>query len=351
MMDSHAWLTRSVIARSMGLAAAFLAPVAIGVGVHHPLTGLLVGIGGFMVANADLGESYTQRLRLMVPATVAIAGMMAAGMAAGASEPRTVLVGAAVFLLSGLAASLGREAALFGTFVAFAYVIGTGLAAAPELSISSVVWPILVGGALALALSAVNAGVFPHPADEPPEPWRTLPRRAKQRLDRELIRHVLALTIAGGIALAIVPATHQSNGAWLVTGALIVLKPGYHDTVRTALVRAGGTVVGAATAAAVAASIGERWALIFAAFLLTWTAEVVIGRSFAAFVVLITPLSILLTNVLVPGDWRVAYLRVADVACGSAVAIIVASILHLAFPDSRASSPAAMPNDPLRTQA
>jgi hypothetical protein len=33
---------------------------------------------------------------------------------------------------------------------------------------------------------------------------------------------------------------------------------------------------------------------------------VAITRSFAAFVVLITPLSILLTNVLVPGDWQIA---------------------------------------------
>src|SRR5215469_9282402 len=238
MSDSRPWLTRLEIARSLRLAVAFLAPVAIGVGVHHALTGLLIGIGAFMVANADLGESYAQRLRLMVPAALAIAGMMAAGMATGRSEARTVAVGVAVFLLAGLAASLGREAALFSTFVAFAYVIGTGLAVSPGLTIFGVVWPVLAGGALALVLSAVNAGLVQHPPDEPPEPWRSLRHRARQRLDRKLVRHALALAIAGGTALAIVPATHQSNGAWLVTGALIVLKPGYHDTVQTALVRA-----------------------------------------------------------------------------------------------------------------
>jgi uncharacterized membrane protein YccC len=53
-----------------------------------------------------------------------------------------------------------------------------------------------------------------------------------------------------------------------------------------------------------------------------------VRRSFTVFVLLITPLSILLTNVLVPGDWTVAYLRVADVAAGSALAIVVATILR-----------------------
>jgi uncharacterized membrane protein YccC len=49
----------------------------------------------------------------------------------------------------------------------------------------------------------------------------------------------------------------------------------------------------------------------------------------AIFVVLITPLSVLLTNVLVPGDWEVAFLRVADVAAGSLLAVAISTILLL----------------------
>jgi hypothetical protein len=66
---------------------------------------------------------------------------------------------------------------------------------------------------------------------------------------------------------------------------------------------------------------------------LTWAAEAVITRSFAAFVVLITPLSILLTNVLVPGNWRIAFLRTADVAAGSAIAVLAATALRFSLPD------------------
>jgi hypothetical protein len=48
--------------------------------------------------------------------------------------------------------------------------------------------------------------------------------------------------------------THQSNGAWLVTGSLIMMKPAYGDTVRFAVVCAAATVVVAAAAGAIVAA-------------------------------------------------------------------------------------------------
>jgi hypothetical protein len=52
------------------------------------------------------------------------------------------------------------------------------------------------------------------------------------------------------------------------------------------------------------AATGQRWVLLSVALVLTCAAEAVIRHSFVWFAVLITPLSILLTNVLVPGDWH-----------------------------------------------
>jgi hypothetical protein len=310
------------------LACAFLLPVAVGLVANRALHGLFVGIGGFMVANADLGESYGQRLRLMVPVTMAVAGMTAAGMAAGAAAAIAVPLGAVVLLLGGLAASLGREAAMLGTFLSFAYVIGTGLAAVPALSIVSVAVPMLIGGMYAMALSAIHVLLRGHHPDEEPERWRGLLTRARSRTDATLVRHSAALALAGAIGLAVVPFTHQSNGAWLVTGALIVLKPDYPDTIRTALLRATGTVFGATIAGIIAAATSQRWALLAVALVCTCAAEAVIRHSFGWFVVLITPLSILLTNVLEPGDWQIAVVRVADVAAGSLLAIAVAALLR-----------------------
>ena len=339
------WLAEQVPTPNRGdwvagfrLACAFILPVAVGEWADQPIIGLFVGIGAFMVANADLGESYGQRLRLMVPATIAIAGMTAAGMAVGTNAVAAVVVGVAVLLLSGLTAAFGREATIFGTFVAFAYVIGVGITEASPISIVTVVVSLLAGGTFAMLLSAVHIVGFGHVPDEEPEPWPTLLSRARSRLDGTLMRHACALAIAGGIGLAVVPFTHQSNGAWLVTGALIVLKPGYRDTLRTALLRAGGTVAGAALAGAIAATISNVWALLAVALGLTWVAEATIRYSFAIFVVLITPLSILLTNVFAPGDWQVALLRTADVAAGSAIAIVVATALRERGDQGRATS-------------
>ena len=57
--------------------------------------------------------------------------------------------------------------------------------------------------------------------------------------------------------------THQSDGAWLVTGSLMVMKPADGDTVRFAVVCAAATVVvGAAAAGAMAAATSRPWVLL-----------------------------------------------------------------------------------------
>jgi Fusaric acid resistance protein-like len=309
------------------LAAAFITPVALGEALGHTVTGLFIGIGAFMVANADFGESYPQRLRLMVPTTLAVAAAASAGFVVGATEWLVVAIGVALFFVGGLSSAVGREAGMLGTLVSFAYVIGVGVTAAPHLSAAGLAVPLLAGGAYAMALSALQVRVAGHDPDEAPEGWPSLIGRAIARTDRNLLRHACAVALAGGIGLIVVPFTHQSNGAWLVTGALIVLRPEYVDTLKTAGQRAAATVAGAVLAGTIAAATSEPALLLGVAFVLTWLAESVIRRSFVAFVVLITPLSILLTNVIAPGDWKIAFLRTADVAAGSLIATAVATVL------------------------
>jgi uncharacterized membrane protein YccC len=311
------------------LACAFLLPVAVGLAVDEKLTGLFVGVGAFMVANADLGESFVQRLRSMIPATIVIPAMTALGMAIGSHQWVTVAVGAVVILVGGFIAAVGREAALFGTFFAIAFVVGVGVASAPGLTEAQVALPMVGGGLLAIALSGLQVLLVEHRPHEPPEPWSTVPKRLADGLrDPVLMRQAIGMALAGAIGLTVVPFTHQSNGAWLVTGALMVFKPGHGETIKVALTRAVATVFGAALAGGIAALTSEPMVLLVLALALTWCAEAVVRRSFAVFVLLITPLSILLINVLVPGGWEVAYLRVADVAAGSALAIVISTLLR-----------------------
>jgi uncharacterized membrane protein YccC len=255
------------------LACAFLLPVAAGLAVNHELTGLFVGIGAFMVANADLGESFRQRLRLMIPASTAIPAMTAFGMAIGPLHWVTVAVGGVVILLGGVIGAVGREAALFGLFFAIAFVVGVGVSEA-ELTVPQVVLPMFAGAVFGVLLSGLQARFFGQLPDEAPEPWSTVPERFVAGLrDPVVLRQSVGMALAGATGLAVVPFTHQSNGAWLVTGALMVFKPGYGETVRTAMTRALATVVGAAVAGVFAAAFTDPWVLLAAALVLTWCAE------------------------------------------------------------------------------
>src|SRR5262249_41009958 len=117
-------------------------------------------------------------------------------------------------------------------------------------------------------------------------------------------------------------------------------KPGYPDTLRTALMRTAATMAGALFAGAIAAATSQPWVLLSVALVLTCSAEAVIRHSFGWFALLITPLSILLTNILVPGDWQIAAVRAADVAAGSVIAVATATLLRPRKTASQADHPA-----------
>lgn len=150
----------------------------------------------------------------------------------------------------------------------------------------------------------------------------------------------VGLAIVGPIGLLVVPFLQQGNGAWLVTGALIVLKPELTAIVRAASARAAGTILGAVLAGVVAALTHQPWVLLAVAFIATWWAESLVRRSFGVFVVLITPLAVLLGNIVVPGDWEIALLRAMDVLIGSAMAVLVVSAIATLAPAAQSGSPA-----------
>jgi uncharacterized membrane protein YccC len=307
------------------LACALVLPIAVGVAIQQPRTGLFVGVGAFVVGNAYLDRSYQHRLRLMAPTTLLVTLLTVLGMTAGTNRFGSVFLSAVVLLIGGLAAAFGREAALLGTLVSFGYVVGVGVAG---LAVGQVVLPMLAGGAFAMLLAWLEARTVQRRTDELPEPWSTLVTRSRAHLDTAVIRRACALAIAGGLGLAVLPFA-QDNGAWLLAGTLIVLKPGYRDTVRAGLLRAGGTVLGAAAAGAIAASGSGLWALLAIASVIATAAGAAHRRSFAAFVVLIAPISVLVSNALLPAaDWSTAYLRTADLAIGAGLAILVASTLY-----------------------
>lgn len=98
-----------------------------------------------------------------------------------------------------------------------------------------------------------------------------------------------------------------------------------------ALMMVIGTVAGAVIAAPITAEIGdvhllEALLLVFAACMFA-TKGVNLGLS----QVFITPFIIILLNLLYPGEWQLAGIRVLDVVIGGAVAILTVYLTRFRF--------------------
>ncbi len=172
-----------------------------------------------------------------------------------------------------------------------------------------------------------DSGVAPAAPGRPPgmaSPSKALAlARAQLHRDSPILQHSARVAVAGGIAVSLMPLVDPSNGAWMASGAVMVLKPDFGSTARSAVQRAIGTSAGAALAGGLAAVTGSKPLLIAAAFLLTLFAEAIAAVNAALFAACIAPLSVLLVNVAQPGDWEIAITRARDIAFGSVIAIVV----------------------------
>lgn len=312
------------------LALAVSIPVALALIAGRPDVGLLIAIGAFFTANADLGfegriTSYGQLGAAAIVPIATCLGMVFSG--------RTVLSLCLCFVLlaaGGLVAAAGPTAAAFGMFASFAYLIGLGLASG-DASPILVAAAMFVGAGYALALSWL-ARRFDFEAF-PPAPDLPAAHRDLTELKAEIFswspttRRALALGIAGTIGLLVTTFVPQSSGAWLITAALIVLKPDLRSSIDAATARGLGTVIGALAAGIVAAMTSNQWVLLIAAFGVTWLAESIVDRSFGLFCVLITPLAVFLAEIVQPSGWSEAILRAADVAIGSLLGVAVAFVI------------------------
>ncbi len=133
----------------------------------------------------------------------------------------------------------------------------------------------------------------------------------------------------------------------MTTAAIIVLKPDVGGTLRSALLRSAGTVIGALIAGLIAALVEDQLALTLVALGFTIAAVSVLERNYGLFMVLITPPAILLVNAAEPGHWDVADLRVLDTVVGCALALVAGYLLwpsweRLSLPRTLAAADSAL---------
>jgi uncharacterized membrane protein YccC len=135
--------------------------------------------------------------------------------------------------------------------------------------------------------------------------------------------YTLRLMLCTGVAAVLSEVLPLQRSYWLVLTVGIILKPDYGSVFARAVQRAIGTVVGAVVGAAILAIVPYGpWLLVpfgvFAALL-----PFARARNFGLVAVFLTPLVVLLIDLLAPSGWRLAEDRLIDTVLASAVVLVV----------------------------
>ena len=146
--------------------------------------------------------------------------------------------------------------------------------------------------------------------------------RANLSLDSVVARHALRLAITATVGLAIGLGAHLVKGYWITLTIAVVLRPFAAATLDRAVLRVGGTVLGAALTAVLVNLVTGRLPLIVAMFVLAALAFSLMPLNYGLGVVFLTPLIITLISLSDPGGWTLAAHRIVNTLIGGALALI-----------------------------
>jgi len=135
-----------------------------------------------------------------------------------------------------------------------------------------------------------------------------------------IFRHALRVAIAAAAASLLGAAVSPHHAAWVTVTALVVLQPFSGATVRRAVERTAGTVLGGMVALALTALTARPFALALIMFPLSVAAVVTRRRSYPLFTFFLTPIFVLIAT-RDSGDWWVAAIRSGDTVLGGAIAL------------------------------
>jgi uncharacterized membrane protein YccC len=145
------------------------------------------------------------------------------------------------------------------------------------------------------------------------------------------LRHALRYATATTVGVIIFRSLSLPKGYWVPLTIAVILKPHAGVTLQRALLRVGGTILGALLAVAITATVTSDWALALLTIPVAVVAFSFQPLNYGLWVIFFTPLVILLTEVGHPGQWTLAGWRVADTLIGGALALAGS---YLLWPDS-----------------
>jgi len=150
-----------------------------------------------------------------------------------------------------------------------------------------------------------------------------VPLRDQLGLHSPLVRHAARMGFAVASAGALGQLLHLSRSLWMTVTVVIVLQPDLGSTVRRALDRVAGTVLGASAAALVAPLVQRPivfGALLFPLSLIAVALRPINYGLYSAFVTLV----FLLISESFSGNWHLAGVRIGTTLLGGALALLFA---------------------------
>jgi uncharacterized membrane protein YccC len=145
--------------------------------------------------------------------------------------------------------------------------------------------------------------------------------------DSVLFRHALRLALIVTTAQLLASLLQVPTGYWVTLTAVVALKPSFGDTSERTVQRVVGTTLGGIVGIALVAFIHNSVAILICILVLLVTAMSVRSLSYGVFMILLTPVVILLLNLTSKGGWEIGALRIVDSLIGGSLALLGSYLL------------------------
>ena len=323
------------IATGLRAGAFVITPLIVGAATGYLLEGLFATLAANFLTNTEGNPPSATSTRILVAACILEPAALALGTLTGTTGPLLIpLVGLGVFML--LMARTYPSWALVATISAIFFVVGTGLpgdsvAGAVERFGSSV-----IGAFWALLGVAIQRWVSPHGSRDGAPGQATAqgshhlhPFMSDFSVHSEVFRQALLTGIAAAVGLAIGLSLELPREIWILITIIITIRLRVGPTINSSVILVVGTAAGAVIAAAATLAVSSVEVLGGLLFVFAFAMFSFRLVNQALYQMFLTPFLIILLNLIYPGSWWFALVRIVDIAIGGGVAITTVYLLML----------------------
>ena len=144
--------------------------------------------------------------------------------------------------------------------------------------------------------------------------------------------HALRLALCMAVGELLVSVLPMQRPYWLFMTIAIVLKPDFGSVFGRALLRGGGTFVGALIGALILAVSPNGWVLVALVAAVGFFLPIAQVRNYGMFSTVLTPLVVIQLDLAQAGSWMLVVDRLVDTALGCAIVLVFG---YLLWPGSR----------------